>query len=106
DWGIPNTAPKPSGLSFLPDWFWSYRYPHNVINEGIPIPGCVGHHCSMLELPVFPTPLYESITCILLFFFLWSIRKKISSAGVLFSIYLLLNGLERFAIETIRVNTH
>jgi len=105
DWGIVNTAPKPSLLSFLPDWVWAYRYPHNVVNEGIPIPGCVGHHCAMLADPVFPTPLYESVACILLFFFLWSIRKKIIVPGKLFSIYLILNGIERFAIESIRVNT-
>ena len=27
---------------FLPDWMWFYNYPNNVINEGIPIPGCEG----------------------------------------------------------------
>ncbi len=105
DWGIDNLSPKPGWMSFLPDWFWSYRYPHNVNNEGIPIPNCEGHHCFMLENPVFPTPLYESIVCIAMFFVLWSLRKKFSSAGMMFSVYLLLNGLERFFIELIRVNT-
>src|ERR1041385_3544447 len=45
DWGITNLHPKPSALSFLPDWFWSFKYPHNVINAGDPIPSCVGKHC-------------------------------------------------------------
>jgi phosphatidylglycerol---prolipoprotein diacylglyceryl transferase len=105
DWGIVNTAPKPAALNFLPDWFWAYRYPHNVVNEGVPIPGCVGNHCSILELPVFPTPLYESIICIAFFFLLWSIRKNFTIPGTFFSLYLLLNGLERFFIERIRVNS-
>ena len=35
DWGIANLQPNP--YPFLPDWLWSYRYPHNVINEGVPI---------------------------------------------------------------------
>jgi phosphatidylglycerol:prolipoprotein diacylglycerol transferase len=105
DWGIVNAAPKPSWLSFLPDWFWSYRYPHNVINEGIPIPGCVGSHCSILELPVYPTPLYECIICVAFFFLLWGVRKKFSVPGAFFSLYLLLNGAERFFIERIRVNS-
>lgn len=105
DWGIPNTAAKPGWMSFLPDWFWNFRYAHNVVNEGIPIPGCEGRHCFMLNPPVFPTPLYESIACIALFFFLWSIRKKISAPGMMVSIYLFLNGIERFFIELIRVNT-
>ena len=105
DWGIVNTAPQPTWMAFLPEWFWSYNYPHNVINEGIPIPGCEGKHCFMLEQPVYPTPLYESIICIGFFFLLWGVRKKFTVPGKLFSLYLLLNGLERFAIESIRVNS-
>lgn len=105
DWGIVNMAPKPDWMSFLPDWFWSYNYPNNVVNEGVRIPDCIGHHCSILETPVFPTPLYESIACIALFFVLWSMRKRISIPGVLFFWYLLFNGIERFFIELIRVNS-
>jgi len=33
------------------------------------------------------------------------IRKKIKTPGILFSIFLMFNGLERFFIEKIRVNT-
>jgi phosphatidylglycerol:prolipoprotein diacylglycerol transferase len=106
DWGIQNTAPKPDWISFLPDWVWAFRYPHNVINEGIPIPNCLGKHCMQLPVPVFPTPLYEVIAGILLFFVLWGIRKKLTAKpGTLFSVYLLLNGVERLLIEQIRVNT-
>ena len=61
-------------------------------------------HCMILPQPVFPTPLYEAIICIALFFVLWGIRKYISKPGVLFSIYLLFNGIERLMIEQIRVN--
>ncbi|MEI6817140.1 MAG: prolipoprotein diacylglyceryl transferase family protein [Bacteroidota bacterium] len=105
DWGINNLAPKPGWMSFLPDWVWSYRYPHNVVGEGIPIPGCDGKHCFQLADPVFPTPLYEAIVCIALFFLLWSLRKRIVAPGVMFSFYLMLNGIERFAVEHIRINT-
>jgi prolipoprotein diacylglyceryltransferase len=105
DWGIVNTAPKPDWMGFLPDWFWTYNYPNNVINEGVPINGCVGNHCMVLPEPVFPTPLYESIACILLFAVLWSFRKRIMIPGMLFAIYLIMNGVERFLIEKIRVNT-
>ena len=105
DWGINNVNPKPNWLSWAPDWVWSFKYPHNVINEGIPIPGCVGKFCSELAVAVYPTPFYEALISILLFFFLWSIRKKIKTSGILFSIYLILNGLERFFVEMIRVNS-
>ncbi len=103
DWGIVNTHPKP--FSWLPDWAWSYTYPHNVIGEGVPIPGCAGQYCHQLPQGVFPTPLYEIIAALLLFAFLWSIRKKIKTPGVLTAIYLIVNGIERFLIELIRVNT-
>jgi prolipoprotein diacylglyceryltransferase len=105
DWGVVNTASQPGWMGFLPDWFWAYRYPHNVINEGIAIPGCTGRHCFMLEQPVFPTPLYESMVCITLFFILWYLRKKFTIPGMLFSVFLLFNGIERFLVELIRVNT-
>lgn len=103
DWGIVNTHSKP--FSWLPDWAWAYTYPHNVIGEGIQIPNCIGQYCSQLPNPVFPTPLYEIITCLLLFAFLWSIRKKIKTPGILTAIYLIVNGIERFFVELIRVNT-
>ena len=103
DWGIVNTHPKP--FNWIPDWAWAYTYPHNVVGEGVRIPDCVGQYCAQLPNAVFPTPLYEIIACLLLFAFLWSIRKKIKTPGVLTAIYLIVNGLERFSIELIRVNT-
>ena len=104
DWGIVNNNPKPDWMNFLPDWIWSYKYPNNVLNEGVPIPGCIGEYCNQLPEAVYPTPIYEVIMSILIFLFLWNIRKKIKIAGVLFFIYLTLNGIERFLIEKIRVN--
>ena len=103
DWGIVNTNPKP--FSWLPDWAWSYTYPNNVLGEGIPMADCTGQYCAQLPLPVYPTPLYEIIAALLLFVFLWSIRKKIKTPGVLAAIYLIVNGIERFLVESIRVNT-
>jgi prolipoprotein diacylglyceryltransferase len=40
-----------------------------------------------------------------LFFLLWGLRKRFHYAGQLFGFYFILNGLERFFIEKIRVNT-
>jgi len=104
DWGIVNLMPKPEWLYLLPDWLWAYDYPNNVLNMGIPIEGCVGKYCSVLEQPVFPTPIYETIICSIFFLVLWAIRKRIKIHGLLFSIYLVLNGTERFFVEKIRVN--
>ena len=99
---IPQLAV--SAPSFLPDWLLAFSYPHNVTNSGIPIPGCDGRFCAMLPVPVFPTPIYETLIGLIIFFFLWGIRKRVIVPGILFSVYLILNGIERFFIEQIRVN--
>ena len=104
DWGIDNLAPQPNWLSFLPEWTWSFNYPHNVNNDGIAIIDCIGPYCFELANPVWPTPLYETLMCLGLFAILWKLKSKAIAPGVLFSIYLIMNGSERFLIEKIRVN--
>jgi len=106
DWGIPNTAPMPDAIAWLPEWVWSFSYPNNVAMEGDLIPGCTGEYCRELNPPVFPTPLYETIMGLGIFGLLWGLRKKFSFAGQLTGVYLILNGLERFLIEKIRVNSN
>lgn len=102
DWGVvSDLSTKPF---LLPDWAWSYTYPHNVIEAGIPIPGCEGPYCNALPVGVYPTALYEAVGSILLAFVLFYLKNQIKVSGILFSIYLIFNGLERFAIEKIRVN--
>lgn len=104
DWGIVNTAPKPGWMSFLPDWAWTYHYPHNVLKEGLPIEGCTFEYCRQLAEPVYPTPLYEVLMMSVVFGILWALRKRIKTVGLLFFIYLGLIAIERFIIEKIRVN--
>lgn len=113
DWGIVNTAQKPSWMGFLPDWFWAYDYPNNVNGVCNPWPDydpryaqtfCDFQETPHLVLPVFPTPFYEAITCILLAVLLWRIRKRFVVPGLFFSVYLMLNGAERFFVELIRQN--
>ena len=89
----------------LPNWLFAYNYPHNVINEGVAFAGCTDNYCHYLPIPVFPTPFYETVMGLLLFAGLWFFRKKIVVAGRMFAIYLIVNGIERFMIEKIRVNT-
>ncbi len=103
-WGVVNELAKPGLLSWLPDWAWAWQYPHNVIKEGIHIPNCLGSNCTMLEKPVWPTSLYESFISLISFGVLWVSRKKIKAAVALFGLFMILNGIERFVIEKIRVN--
>ena len=90
--------------SWLPQALYAQCYPHNVNNVGIPLPDCQGEYCQVLPIGVFPTPLYEAIVCIGLFFVLWGIRKRIKTALHLSAIYFIMSGLERFFVEKIRVN--
>jgi prolipoprotein diacylglyceryltransferase len=100
---VPHRSFK--GPDFLPTWMFAFTYPHNVNEDGVLLPDCEGKYCRALPQPVFPTPFYEIVACFILFFILWAIRKRIRVPGVLFCIYLILNGIERFLVETIRVNT-
>lgn len=108
DWGIVNNRPKPNILGFLPDWFWAYNYPNNV--AGICDPTNGNSPCNFSSTPyllqnVYPTPLWEAIAAIILFFVLWFLRKKVKTAGVMFGLYMIFTAIERFFIEKIRVNS-
>ncbi|MBE8722755.1 prolipoprotein diacylglyceryl transferase [Sphingobacterium pedocola] len=102
DWGIVNTVEKP--FSWLPNWMWSFNFPHNVIHQGVYMPGCTDKYCYVLPEGVFPTSFYESTAILLAFAVLWIIKGRIKMPGVLFTIYLFVISIERFLIEFIRVN--
>jgi phosphatidylglycerol:prolipoprotein diacylglycerol transferase len=90
DWGIAaNMALKPS---WLPDWLWAQTYDHNIFGAVIAAPG------------VYPTPMYETVMALACFAVLWTLRRHPFQAGWLFSLYLLLAGVERLLVEQIRVN--
>ena len=82
----------------------SYTYPQNVLNQGVPIDGCVGHYCRELAQGVYPTPVYEMVMSGIIFLILWALRKRLKVHGMLMCVYLMLNGVERYWIEKIRVN--
>lgn len=124
DWGI-TAAAQPSWW-FLPDWLWSYNYPNNVNNDGgllsicdpelfnkthtqISIEqkcleSCGMRYCHELKQNVYPTSIWETLMSFGFFGLLWLWRKRVKVAGTLFFSYMILNGIERFFIEFIRVN--
>src|ERR1700689_1533216 len=69
---------------------WAMGYPHGTV----PTPPGV---------TVQPTPIYETVTMCLVAYLLWHIRDKVRP-GVVFALYLVLSGLERFLVEFIRRN--
>jgi prolipoprotein diacylglyceryl transferase len=103
DWGVANIAAQPNWWIF-PDWLWAYDYPRNVLNEGLLMDNCIGRYCHHLAETVYPTAFYESLMAFAIFGILWFLRKRISIPGMLFFLYLMFNGFERFWIEKVRVN--
>ena len=53
---------------------------------------------------VHPTPIYETLAMGLGAWFLWQLRDRVR-AGILFAIYLVYAGAERFLVEFLRRNT-
>lgn len=94
-------TPAPNGL---PTWLFAQNFKHNVNNDGIPIEVYSGNYNHVLPAGVYPTSMYEAVICFLLFLVLMGIRRKYNLPLQIFGIYLILNGLERFFIEKIRVN--
>jgi phosphatidylglycerol---prolipoprotein diacylglyceryl transferase len=125
DWGI-EAAAQPSWW-FLPDWLWSQSYPNNVNNDGVLMAGCDPdifqksmqsrlsienscmeacgrRYCHELNPKVYPTPIYETIFGLLAFAGLFLNKHRFSIPGTIFFLYMLINGVERFFVEQIRVN--
>ena len=68
-------------------WAVTFRHPETLAPPGVPL---------------HPTQLYSAAANLLIFLLLWGGRKRKRYAGQLFSFYLLLYGLSRFAVEGFR----
>ena len=105
DWGVANFHAKPS---WLPDFLWRDNYAYHIINCNpaidISIPDCINaDNCCQLANAAYPTPLYEFAMCATIFLILWAIRKRITyMPGMLFSVFMILIGIQRFTIEQLR----
>jgi phosphatidylglycerol---prolipoprotein diacylglyceryl transferase len=55
------------------------------------------------DTPVHPTPVYETLATGLIALVLWRLRDRLTN-GLLFALYLLLAGSERFLVEFVRRN--
>ena len=76
DYGIPWDGP------------WAMAYPEGTVPT---------------DVPVHPTPVYETLAMGLVGYALWRLRGSFRP-GLLFALYLVLAGVERFLIEFIRRN--
>jgi phosphatidylglycerol:prolipoprotein diacylglycerol transferase len=71
---------------------WAMGYPHGEVPTA---PGVTVH----------PTPIYETVTMGLVALVLWQLRDRVRP-GVLFGLYLVCSGAERFLVEFLRRNDH
>jgi phosphatidylglycerol:prolipoprotein diacylglycerol transferase len=78
DYGIRSSLP------------WAMGYPHGTVPTA---PG----------VTVQPTPIYETVAMCLLAYLLWRLRDRVRP-GVVFALYCVLSGAERFLVEFIRRN--
>jgi phosphatidylglycerol---prolipoprotein diacylglyceryl transferase len=78
DYGIRSSLP------------WAMGYPHGTVPTP---PG----------IRVQPTPIYETVAMCLLAYLLWQLRDRVRP-GVVFALYLVGSGLERFLVEFVRRN--
>jgi phosphatidylglycerol---prolipoprotein diacylglyceryl transferase len=70
---------------------WAMGYEHGTVPTA---PGVTVH----------PTPIYETLSMGLVAFVLWRLRDRVRP-GVLFALYLVFAGSERFLVEFVRRNT-
>lgn len=95
DYGIPSSLP------------WAMKFP-----QGLPPTTGAELNALHVHLPpgtpldqvlaVHPTEIYETITMLLVFWWLWRRREHTHGSGWLFGWYLVLGGLERLLVEFLR----
>jgi phosphatidylglycerol---prolipoprotein diacylglyceryl transferase len=97
DYGIPTNLP----------WGTNYEngtVPPSVMFRGSEIaenfPGGVVPD----NTPLHPTPVYEFLSMVVIFFILWKFRKKDWADGKLFMLYFIFTGTSRLLVEFIRLN--
>ncbi|MFM8178769.1 MAG: prolipoprotein diacylglyceryl transferase [Candidatus Kapaibacterium sp.] len=102
DYGIPSTLP------------WAMSYPDGTVptlsalnpelaskwmemNPGLPVP---------VDITVHPTPVYETLTFLLIFVFVYRLQQRLPAApqGQVFGWYLVGAGCERLLVEFLRLN--
>lgn len=99
DYGMPTDLPWASVYS-------NGTYPPSVAFRDFPeivrqygINGVVPD-----TIAVHPAPLYEFFAGVLLFAIVWKFRRSFKRAGEMFTVYLILAGASRLAVEFIRLN--
>jgi phosphatidylglycerol:prolipoprotein diacylglycerol transferase len=95
DYGIPTSLP------------WGMKFPNGLPATTVGELQAMGVHFPAMTatntlVAVHPTQIYETITMLFVFWWLWRHRDHGHAIGWLFACYLVLGGLERFLVEFLR----
>ena len=92
DYGKPTSLP------------WGMAFPNGIVPT---TESCV-QWGAPADCRVHPTPIYEFLVAILIFWILWRLGERCLKAhapdGMVFAAYLLLTGIARYLVEIIRIN--
>lgn len=97
DYGLPTSLP------------WGVNYENGIVKPSLMFQGSeIAKNFPDGIVPnntlLHPTPMYEFLVGVIIFFILWQLRKKDYHMGILFMIYLIFSGFARFFVEFIRLN--
>jgi len=85
-------------------WPWGMAFPNGLV----PTTQVCQQYGWPADCRVYPTPIYEFIAGVLIFWYLWRRGKRALQhplpAGVITGEFLILSGLERFLVEFLRIN--
>ncbi len=98
DYGFPTSLPW--GTDYSKGTFPPSLAFRNVPEIAQQYPGGIVPNNTLCH----PTPLYEFLLCGILFLILWRLRSRLEPQGKLFMLYLMFAGVERFAVEFLRIN--
>jgi len=79
-----GTYGRPSDLP------WAIAFPHGIVPTSV---------------PVQPTPAYETLAMLVVFVVLYLMARRLQPGWHVFAWFLVLSGVERFAVEFLRVNS-
>lgn len=109
DYGIATNLPW--GVAFKPLQAGSLKLGFIQVDHGAIVPS-YGRDVGGLPLDeivrVHPTPMYEFLVAIVIFYVLWRLGERVikrrAPDGIIFAAYLVLTGIARFLVEMIRIN--
>ena len=97
DYGIPTNLP------------WGMNYENGIVPpahlfNGTEYAASFPHNIFPNNTPLHPTPIYEFLASLLIFFILWKFRRSNWRDGKIVMLYFILSSLSRFLVEFIRLN--